>query len=210
MPEVKTADMPSLAGSIFGLESIREVSDLYEGSEGIVQDPDGVFRCSVCGKKYKTRAGAKKHWEARDCWNVQDITRGTILEVRAYDLYLRVVKAFSPDDRRGASMPLASFRKNRGCYTNAAKTILFCDLNHVHDINEYLSWIFCTRDNIKTIWDLFGAAREQWILAEYRQDRHVCPTLFSSSREYVNQHRDRWEEAPEDLMREIMSARISL
>lgn len=58
----------------------RSLDTVYRYA-GIEDAPDGEqFRCSVCHKQYKTKSGAEKHLDKRNCHSAQDVFEDTEFE----------------------------------------------------------------------------------------------------------------------------------
>jgi len=115
------------------IKMMNDVAEVYEQEPKII---DGKRVCPACGKMFKTESGYKSHIAKRECFNYLTLVKDTLLEVRIYDTYKKLIAALNPKARSS----LTKFRKSK-YYNPIARFVLFCIVHEIKDQDLYLEWI---------------------------------------------------------------------
>ena len=141
------------------MKLFNEIDEIYE--KGIVPTSDGQFKCSVCGKIYKTQKNADKHIAKQNCHSYSSVFKGNQIEYKFFSVY-----NFLAGVEGETGYSFNRFRKS-GRYTQIAKLYVFCSRNRLNDIEDYLVYILETYSLPNAYYSLVMGQKES-VLVEYR------------------------------------------
>lgn len=159
------------------LKVFNDIEDIYK--EGIVE-LEGIFKCSVCDKEFKTQTRANTHIENKSCHTHQQVFKGTVTEEAINKLYMLSLSLVDKNCRYNKN-----FIDSRN-FNRVAEFYVFCLNNEVTDQHDYLAFVSTLSSN-KGDWShlkLFTTATKQTTLKRYFETRRIVVSREDSSRFY--------------------------
>lgn len=182
------------------LKIINDIDALY--SVELKEMKNGTTVCPVCGKSFLKFWAAERHYEQKNCHKLRDVVKGTLTEMRAYQLYRDVIAETNPKAR----ITMKTFIKSK-FYNQFVRFSMFCTLHEIGDVLTYLDWL----NQIKKLTSLpmlLKVGIEEQTMREFRLFMHA--TGIMDSKKFFERFKDDLESDDDFFTRSIEKAKISI
>lgn len=181
---------------------INDIEPIY--SRGI-EERNGLYVCTVCGKKYKQSKRANTHIEKRNCHSYYQLLKNTLTEELMYKLYTSILNELN--NKSYVSLDL--FRKKKNIYNALARYVTYTQrhsLTNDHVINYFLYVYFNKASNIT---QASNYAANTNILKEFREFMIKNPELINSE-EFFDKNKDKMLNDTSFVVRSIERGEVSV
>lgn len=196
MQEVKN-DVSKTASDLKIMNSVDAMYDVT-----LVPLKNGINLCPVCGKTFAKFWALERHFAQKNCHTLRDVAKGTLTELRAYQLYKDVISEVNPKAR----ISLKTFIKSK-FYNQFVRLSMFCTLHEITDVLAYLDWLNQIK-NLTNLPTLLKVGIEEQSMREFRLFSHSCDLMGSAK--FFERFKDELESDDLFFIRSIEKAKISI
>lgn len=180
---------------------MNKLADLYVIST--TPEPNGKFKCNVCGKEYARQSTYTKHIQAQDCFNFSDLFKGTSIEDDGFFMFRELMSVFNPKCR----VSMMYFRKAK-IYNSVLRLILRCIQMEVTNPGDYVSWAY-KKNKPKQAQQLLSYLNYDTSVYSFRRHLIANPNLIDS-KSFFSRYGDDLKKDHLFLLRSLQKGHISI